>query len=340
MKRTGIITILLVAALGLTASCTNPEVPAGHEGYVYYKPLIFSKMEYRKSLRGPASTGVSWRLYTINVDMRMRSYNEHFQLLTHDNLTVSFEVNTRIKPKDGHVKQIVEDWGAENWYEWNVKEPLRTIVRETVTEFSAMEIQLETPRVKAGISAKLEEKMKDTPFSITSVDIGEIKFPDTLKEAIQKKIATAEMLEKQEYVLEQTKKEAAIRVADALRLANEQRIISSTLDPLFLQHQAVGVYKTLAGSKNKTVILLPASPDGAGMPVVMSKGKHKILRPQDEQLLEEMETKYGELAKSVQQGPLAVPPASTAEVPGEPAADEPVTGEKPAEEPAAGEPAP
>jgi len=50
--------ILLLAALALPA-CTNPDVPAGHEGYVYHRPLWFGKMEYRESLRGPASTAVS-----------------------------------------------------------------------------------------------------------------------------------------------------------------------------------------------------------------------------------------------------------------------------------------
>ncbi len=311
MKRTGIITILLAASLGLTAACTNPEVPAGHEGYVFYKPLIFSKMEYRKSLRGPASTGISWRLYTINIDMRARSFNEHFKLLTKDNLTVSFEVNTRIKPKDGHVKEIVEEWGGENWYDWNVKEPSRTIVRETVTEFSATEIQLDTPKVKAGIESKLDDKMKDTPFSVLSVDIGEIKFPEKVADAIQKKIAMAEELKRQEYVLEKTKKEAAIQVLEALRVAKQQRIISSTLDALYVQRRAVEVYKKLAASNNKTVIVLPNSPEGTGMPLVMSKGKRKVLRPQDEKLLKDMEAKYMKLAKTgVPTGPPDVSPSS------------------------------
>jgi regulator of protease activity HflC (stomatin/prohibitin superfamily) len=292
MKITRTNAILLACALGFTAGCTNPEVPAGHEGYVFYKPLIFSKMEYRKTLRGPASTGVSWRLYTINIDMRARSFNEHFQLLTRDNLTVSFEVNTRIKPKDGEVKQIVEDWGGEQWYEWNVKEPLRTIVRETVTDFSAIEIQLDTPKVKAGIEAKLTEKHKDAPFAILSVDIGEIKFPAKVAEAIEMKLATAEELKRQKFVKEKTEKEAAIRVLEALRVAEQQSIISETLDPLYVQRRAVEVYKKLGASKNKTVIVLPNSADGTGMPLVMSKGRRKVLSANDRKLLDRLKTKY------------------------------------------------
>ncbi len=297
MTRLKMVFLGVAAALTLGA-CTNPEVPAGYEGYVYYKPLIFGKMQFRKAMRGPASTGVSWRLYSVNVNMRARSFNEHFDLLTSDNLNVSFEVNTRIQPKTGQVKTIVEDWGGESWYEWNVKEPLRTIVRETVTEFRAAEIQLDTPKVKAQIDQKLIAKYKGSPFEILSVDIGEIKFPDRVAAAIQKKIAASEQLKKQQFVLEKTKKEAAIAVLEALRVAKQQRIISQTLDPLYVQRKAVEVYKKIGASEDKTIILLPTSPDGTGMPLVMSRGKRKTLTAADEKLLERMEAKYMALARS------------------------------------------
>lgn len=287
----------LAALLGGVGACTNPEVPAGHEGYIYYKPLIFSKMEYRESLRGPASTGVSWRLYSVIVDMRARSFNEHFELLTKDNLKVSFEVNTRIQPKDGQVKAIVEDWGGEHWYDWNVKEPLRTIVRETVTEYKATEIQLDTPDVKARIEAKVSEKYAGSPFMILSVDIGDIQFPELVADAIQKKIAKNEDLKRQEFVLEKAKKEAAITVLGALRVAEQQRIISSTLDPLYVQRKAVEVYRELGKSQNKTVFVLPNSSEGTGMPLVMSKGQRKVLSPADERLLADMEKKYMAMAR-------------------------------------------
>lgn len=336
MKLRSVITIASLAALLGLGACTNPEVPAGHEGYIYYKPLIFSKMEYRESLRGPASTGVSWRLYAINIDMRARSFNEHFELLTKDNLKVSFEVNTRIQPKDGQVKAIVEEWGAEHWYEWNVKEPLRTIVRETVTEYKATEIQLDTPDVKARIEAKISEKYAGSPFSILSVDIGDIQFPELVADAIQKKIAKAEDLKRQEFVLEKAKKEAAIAVLGALKVAEQQRIISSTLDPLYVQRKAVEVYRKLGESKNKTVFVLPNSSEGTGMPLVMSKGQRKVLSAADEKLLSDMEAKYMAIAR--QAGPSLM---DTPDVPKEPAPAEPAPEEPaPTREPAPTAPAP
>jgi regulator of protease activity HflC (stomatin/prohibitin superfamily) len=292
------------AILLAVAACTNPDVPQGHEGYIYNKPLVFGRMEYRDSLRGPATTGVSWRLYTINVDMRAKSYKEDFQLLTHDNLKVSFEVNTRIKLADGSVKDIVEQWGGESWYEWNVKEQLRTIVREQVTRFSATDIQLETPKVRELISEKLATKFKGTPIQIESVDIGQIQFPKEVAAAISRKIAKQQELERQDFVLAKTSKEAAIRVLEALKLAKQQRIISSTLDPLYVQQRAVQVYRTLSASPNRTIVMLPTTMDGTGLPQVLTEGKRKTLTAADEKLLEEMETRYMKTARQ------PIPPAT------------------------------
>jgi regulator of protease activity HflC (stomatin/prohibitin superfamily) len=311
---------MVVAAAASVAGCTNPEVPQGHEGYVYHVPLMVGEMEYRETLRGPASTGVSWRLYVDTVDMRARSYKEDFQLLTRDNLSVSFEVNTRIKLRDGSVKEIVEEWGGEKWYEWNVEQPLRTIVREQVTRFSATDIQLETPKVRQLISDKLEAKFKGTPISIESVDIGQIQFPKEVAEAISRKIAKKQELERQEFVLAKTTKEAAIRVLEALKVAEQQRIISSTLDPLYVQQKAVQVYRTLSHSSNRVIMMLPNSPEATGMPQVLSEGKRKILTPADQKLLEDMEHRYMKVARqpapSTDPGvPLSPDPAAPAPAP-------------------------
>ncbi|MBZ0230891.1 MAG: hypothetical protein K8M05_00945, partial [Deltaproteobacteria bacterium] len=287
----------VVVLLALAAACTNPEVPQGHEGYVYHRPVLLGEMEYRQSLRGPATTGVSWRLYTENVDMRARSYKEEFQLLTSDNLSVAFEVNTRIKLQDGSVKDIVEQWGGRNWYEWNVKEPLRTIVREQVTRFSATAIQLETPVVRKLIADKLAAKFGDTPIKVESVDIGQIQFPTEVAEAISRKIAKKQELERQQYVLAKATKEAAIRVLEALKVAKQQQIISSTLDPLYVQQRAVQVYRTIGASNNRTILMLPNMPEGTGLPQVLTEGKRKVLTPADEKLLAEMEARYMQEAR-------------------------------------------
>ena len=336
MKRI-LLTFTMVLALG---ACSNPETPAGFEGYVYHVPLAFGKMAYRDSLRGPSSTGLSWRLYVENIDMRAKSYLEKFSLLTEDNLSVSFEVTTRIELKPGSVKQVVESWGGEKWYDWNVKEPLRTVVRRQVVTVSATDIQLETDKVGLAIFQHLEERYKDTPVHILSVDIGHIEFPAEVTEAIQQKIAKEQELERQEFVLAKTRKEAAIRVLEALKAAKQQKIISSTLDPLYVQRRAVEVYRRLAGGQNRTIMVLPTTSAGTGMPLVTAAGKQKIATAADEEMLKRMEAKYMKVVGSVDVpeplpgAPLPVP------APAAPAPEPTPAPAAPAPAPAAPAPAP
>ena len=285
------IIVALVAAFALGA-CTNPETPAGYEGYVYYQPLIFGKMEYRKTLKGPSSTGVSWRLFVTNIDMRERNFREEFNLLSSDDLKVVFEVNTRIRLRAGTSREIVEEWGGEHWYEWNVRQPLRTTVRNEIMKISANEIQLKTVELAKTIREDLDLKYKDMPIEVLSVDMGHFEFPKPVTEAIQEKIAKQQELERQKAILSKTEKEAEIRVIEALRAAEQQRIIGSTLDHLYLQREAVQVYRTLGQSKNKTILVLPNTADGTGMPLVKSSGARKKLSKEDVEFLEKMRAKY------------------------------------------------
>ena len=294
--------LVVIAALALVAStsaaCTNPDVPAGHEGYIHHIPLIFGQMEHRASLQGPASTGVSWRLFTINIDMREKAWQEDFELLSSDDLKVSFTVSTRIRLRPGTVQEIVENWGGQEWYKWNVKEPLRTIVRREVMKVSATHIQLETTEIGRRIEEALLQKYgsspQESPIDIQSVDIGSFEFPEEVSTAINQKNAKQQELERQAFILEATRKEAAIRVLEALKVAKKQRIVSETLDPLYLQWRGVQVYRKLATSPNKTTILLPSTSEGTGIPQVVSEGRRKVLSADDEQYLQEIETRYME----------------------------------------------
>ncbi len=348
-----------IAIAGLSA-CSNPDVPAGHEGYIYYTPMLFGQMEYRESLPGPATTGVSWRLSTINVDMRTRSYNEDFELFTKENLSVNFEVNTRIQLRPGSVREVVEKWGGANWYEWNVKERLRTIVRVEASKFSALEIQTKTPEVKAQIAEQLRKriassidangKTMQTPFVIESVDIGEIHFPEEVKAAIERKIATTQELERQASVLAKVKKDAARTVMEAIGVAQEQLIIASTLDPLYVQRRAIQVYRRIAKSNNKVTIVLPNSMEGTALPRILEPETRRILSAADQKRIGlELKALEEELSAeiAIKDSPSSVTPPSTDVVPaGDAATDADAAEAKvdaaaaPADSAAAKEPAP
>jgi len=66
-----------------------------------------------------------------------------------------------------------------------------------------------------------------------------------------------------------SKKEAEVRIVEAKGIAEAQRIINQTLTKNYLQHEAIQAYGELAGSPNTTFVIMPTSPQGAGLPLII-----------------------------------------------------------------------
>jgi regulator of protease activity HflC (stomatin/prohibitin superfamily) len=251
----------------------NDFVPQGHEGYRINKPFMMGEAEFINTMVGPKSTGWTWRDFVSTVDMRPETYTEKYEILSSDNLNVSFNSHIRISLKAGTVREVVEKYSAEKWYVRNVKEQSRCIVRETVAPYKAYEIKAHRSKIATDILAKLKADYKNTPIVFETVSIGNIDYPNNVNKAIEAKLAAQQLLEKKAIELEMERKQAEIRIVESKGIAEAQRIINKTLTTNYLQHEAIQTYGKLAGSPNTTFVLMPTNPNGAGMPLILNSGK-------------------------------------------------------------------
>lgn len=148
---------------------------------------------------------------------------------------------------------------------------VRTGIRDMVAKYSANEIysskrQEIGNKIKERIIAQLEPK----GISIDSVMIRKIALPNSVDEAIQAKLAAEQQSQAMDFKKVQAKKEADIQIITAKGQAAAQKIINSTLTTNFLQHKAIEAYTKLAKSKNTTFIIMPTSPKGTGMPLILN----------------------------------------------------------------------
>ena len=138
---------------------TNPNTPAGHEGYVYESPRIFGSGGFRGKLKGPENYGVSlWRNKVINVDFRPKTYGETFKILAKDELNVSFRFQSIIKVKPGASKAVVEDFAGKSFYSRYIKEPLRGMVRKNVQSLKSREIKEKRDEIATAVAAELKKQ--------------------------------------------------------------------------------------------------------------------------------------------------------------------------------------
>lgn len=270
MKNPLIFPVLFVPAALLVAAVmfgTNPATPEGHEGYIKENPRFFGKGGYRGSLTGPSNYGLSlWRNQAINVDMRPKTYTERFNILTKDELNISFSFQAIIKPENGTVKDVVEEYSGDDFYKRYIQEPLRSMVRKNVQVLDSREVKNQREQISTAVKSELEAYLKSSPFLVNSTTVGNIDYPDVVTAAVEKKLAAQQMLEEKETQIQIAIKNAEIAKEEAKGLSESQAIINETLTMNYLQYLAINAQLKMASSPNHTTVYIPSGANG--IPVV------------------------------------------------------------------------
>jgi regulator of protease activity HflC (stomatin/prohibitin superfamily) len=228
---------------------TNPNTPAGNEGYVFEKPRMFGAGGFRGELKGPENYGVSlWRNEVTNVDFRPKTYSETFKILAKDELNISFRFQSIIKVKPGTIKTVVEDFAGEAFYTRYIKEPLRAMVRKHVQSLKSREIKDKREEIASAVAVDLKKHLDGTPFILVASVVGNIDYPAVVTQAVEKKLAAKQLLDEKETQREIAKKDAEIRIEEAKGIAEAQKIINTTLTLNYLQHEAIQAQLKMAKS--------------------------------------------------------------------------------------------
>lgn len=256
------IIVSMVACMNLVG-CSNPETPAGYEGYVVENPRLWGKGGFRGVVNGPGNYGASvWNNNVKNVDMRPNTYNEPFSIIASNGLKVNITWQSVIKPKSGSVQEVVEGYGGVDYYERFIQKPLRSRVRGKIQSIDAMEIKGKQGEIIKSVTADIEKYLADTPFILMEGVLGDIGFPVKVTDAIEEKLAADEKLKTKGTLVKAAIEDAKIRKEEALGIAAAQKIINATLTDQYLQHEAIEAQKIMAGSPNHTTVYIPVGANG------------------------------------------------------------------------------
>lgn len=263
--------ISIIVFIGVAkAGCVNRHTPAGFEGYIRSVPFAAAG-KYVGSQIGPTSTGWVWRQEVVSIDMRPRTFSEEMSIVTAERLPLTFRAHGRIQLRRGSVKDVVERFGGENWYAANVREQYRSEVRSQVQALDAFAVKSRSGEIADAVLKSMVERYKDTPIEFLSIDIGDIVYPSVVVDSVVRKFVTNEDNERKDIELKIAQREIDIGIAEAEGVADAQRIISTTLDPMFLQFEALNAIEQLGGAENTTFVIMPTGKGGA--PFLMSLDK-------------------------------------------------------------------
>jgi hypothetical protein len=262
----GLFLLIVISRSG----CVNLYTPPGHEGYLRSNPVA-GQGAFVGIQDGPTSTGWVWRQQVVNIDIRPSTYSEAMSIVTAERLPLSFIAHTRIQLRKSHVREVVEKYGGRDWYVTNVRDQLRSEVRSKVQALDAFTVKSQSGPIAEQVLAAMQARYQESPIEVISVDIGDIQYPDVVVQSVIRKFVTEEDNLRKDIELKIAQREIDIGVADAEGTADAQRIIRTTLDPMFLQYEALGAIEQLAGSPSTTFVVTPMG--SGGSPIILSVDK-------------------------------------------------------------------
>ena len=287
---------LLVAAVWLLGA-SNPFTPAGYVGYLT-KGAVFGQSRFYGIQRGPTSSGRTWLLDVANISITPYTYSEDFThddaVLSRDNLKIAFRVHTVWRIDDQRVPMFMDRYSTtvgpdtlqkdpdavvKIAYANFIREPLKTFARDEVQRRNGLEIKDALIVIGDAVKQRIRAYAAGSPFVITSVVVGNVQYPDEVANAVSRKLAATQELQRKDTEIEIERKEKTKREVQAEGIANAMQIIRGQLSPMYIQHEAIEAQKLMVGSPNHTVVYIPVG--SMGVPLT---GTFQAAAPQSAQM--------------------------------------------------------
>jgi regulator of protease activity HflC (stomatin/prohibitin superfamily) len=275
----GVIALGLAIVIWLMGS-SNPYTPAGYVGYLT-KGAVFGRASFQGTQRGPISAGRRWLLHVTNVSVTPYTYTEDFvadeAVLSRDNLKIAFRVHTVWRIDDSRVPLFMDRYSTtvtnstiekdpdaivKVAYANYVREPIRTFARDEVQRRNGLDVKEALIPIGEAVLARIRQYADDSPFLISSVVVGNVQYPAEVADAVSRKLAATQELQRKDTEIEIERKERTKREVQAQGIANAMQIIRGQLSAMYIQHEAIEAQKLMVNSPNHTVVYIPSGPMG------------------------------------------------------------------------------
>jgi len=239
------------------------------------------KSRFYGTQRGPTSPGRTWLLGVTNVSITPYTYSEDFSrdeaVLSRDNLKIAFRVHTVWRVDDTRIPLFMDRYsttvtgsGLEKEpdaivkvaYGNFVREPLKTFARDEVQRRKGLEVKDALIPIGEAVLSRIRQYAEGSPFNITSVVVGNVQYPEEVANAVARKLAATQELERKDTEIQIERKEREKREVQAEGIANAMRTIRGQLSALYVQHEAIEAQKMMVNSPNHTVVYIPVGPMG------------------------------------------------------------------------------
>lgn len=202
-------------------------------------------------------------------DVKINESFEKMSVLSKNGLNIDVELSFRFYPERDKVGILHNEIG-QSYRDKIIIPEIRSATREVIGKYLPEELY-STKRevIQEEIYQLCRDKIIKKNLILDDVLIREVGLPQTLKEAIERKLKEEQESLQYEFILVKERKEAERIVIEAQAKADANRILNASLTSNILKDKGIEATLKLANSPNSKVVVVGSS-DNGGLPLILN----------------------------------------------------------------------
>ncbi len=258
----GFLALMLFIILTNTTFLT---IDPGHSGVLFKR--FGGGLEKEKIYNQGFQIVAPWNKMFI-YDIRVQENFEEMNVLSKNGLNIQVELSYRFYPESNRIGYLHDQIG-QDYHDRIIKPEIRSATREVIGKYLPEELySAKREAIQDEIYQQTAASISEKDLYLDAVLIRGVVLPETLQDAIERKLKEEQSSLEYEYRLEKERKEAERRIIEAQAKADANRILSASLTDKILQDKGIEATMILAQSPNSKVVIIGGGDQG--LPLILN----------------------------------------------------------------------
>jgi regulator of protease activity HflC (stomatin/prohibitin superfamily) len=263
--KAGIFLIVIVVIAIIFISKATITIDGGQRG-VLYETLGSGIVTDRPALDEGFQFMAPWnKVQRFNV--RQQEFFDQMKVLSSNGLDIQLDATIWYQPQQENLGFLYKEKGID-YLQTIIRPALRSATREVVGRYTPEEIYSSK---RAIIQKEIFDETKlilDSQYvQINQVLVRDVTLPQTIRDAIERKLRQEQEALEYEFRLIKAEKEAEKQVIEAEGKAKSNRILSASLNDKILRDKGIEATLKLSLSPNSKIIIIGSGKDG--LPIIL-----------------------------------------------------------------------
>ena len=248
----GIVFLIIIALIFISKSTVT--IGSGERG-VLYRTYVGGVVTNKPPLDEGFHMVLPWNK-VFKYEVRQQELFEHMKVLSSNGLDINLDASVWYKPKESELGLLHKSIGR-NYLERVIKPAIRSATRSVVGRYTPEQIySSKRDIIQKEIDEETKKILDNKHIKLLSVLVRDVTLPQTIKDAIERKLGQEQESLEYEFRLQKARKEAEKQRIEAQGKADANRILSASLTDKILKDKGIEATIKLSESPNaKTVIV-------------------------------------------------------------------------------------